>query len=246
MTPVVRRARPALGTLVDAGACGEGDGLRAITAAFAAIAAVERALSRQRTDSELYRLNAAPAGVAMPAGTHLHAVLACARDLHRASAGIFDVACGTARGDCGFLMGDGVVTRGAGVTLSLDGIAKGYAVDRAADAMRESGIASGWVNAGGDLRVFGALELPVTVHIGRRRHAVALRECALATSEYGRARRAGARSTLGRGRGSSHRAATVAAPECVLADALTKVVAVQGRQARMLVESLGASIVVVR
>jgi FAD:protein FMN transferase len=171
-------------------------------------------------------------------------VLARARELHRESAGIFDVACGTARGECGFHLGDGVVARSTdSVVLSLDGIAKGYAVDRAVDAMRAAGIAAGWVNAGGDLRVFGALELPVQVRIGRRWHAVALRERALATSEFGRARRAGARSTLGRGRGSSHRAATVAAAECVLADALTKVVAAQGRQARKLVESLGASIV---
>jgi len=39
------------------------------------------------------------------------------------------------------------------VHLTLDGIAKGYAVDRAVDALRCAGADCGVVNAGGDLRV---------------------------------------------------------------------------------------------
>lgn len=45
--------------------------------------------------------------------------------------------------------------------LTLDGIAKGLAVDLAVKELRSSGVASGWVCAGGDLRVFGDLSLPV-------------------------------------------------------------------------------------
>jgi thiamine biosynthesis lipoprotein len=66
----------------------------------------------------------------------------------------------------------------------VDGIAKGYAVDRAIAALRRAGVTSGWVNAGGDLRAFGALTLSVA-----RRDADGfigplggLREAALATS----------------------------------------------------------------
>jgi FAD:protein FMN transferase len=45
------------------------------------------------------------------------------------------------------------------VRLTLDGIAKGYAVDLAVDAMRAHGIRGGWINAGGDVRAFGDLTL---------------------------------------------------------------------------------------
>jgi thiamine biosynthesis lipoprotein ApbE len=39
--------------------------------------------------------------------------------------------------------------------VDLGGIAKGFAVDRAVKALKCAGLASGVVNAGGDLRVFG-------------------------------------------------------------------------------------------
>jgi FAD:protein FMN transferase len=41
------------------------------------------------------------------------------------------------------------------VELDLGGIAKGHAIDRAIDTLRELGCSAGLVNAGGDLRVFG-------------------------------------------------------------------------------------------
>lgn len=42
-----------------------------------------------------------------------------------------------------------------GMSLDLGGAAKGYAVDKAVEKLKESGIVAGIVNAGGDLRVFG-------------------------------------------------------------------------------------------
>ena len=42
-----------------------------------------------------------------------------------------------------------------GVQLDFGGIAKGYAVDQAVDALRERGVHQGMVNAGGDLRLLG-------------------------------------------------------------------------------------------
>ena len=41
------------------------------------------------------------------------------------------------------------------VRIDLGGIAKGFAVDRALEALRGFGISSGMVNAGGDLAAFG-------------------------------------------------------------------------------------------
>jgi thiamine biosynthesis lipoprotein len=42
-----------------------------------------------------------------------------------------------------------------GTRIDLGGIAKGYAADRAAGVMRDSGITTGLINAGGDIIVFG-------------------------------------------------------------------------------------------
>ena len=47
------------------------------------------------------------------------------------------------------------------VRITLDGIAKGYAVDRAIAALKHSKVTAGWVNAGGDMRIFGDIALPV-------------------------------------------------------------------------------------
>ena len=43
----------------------------------------------------------------------------------------------------------------SGVQLDFGGIAKGYAVDQAVEALREHGVHQGMVNAGGDLRLLG-------------------------------------------------------------------------------------------
>ncbi len=42
-----------------------------------------------------------------------------------------------------------------GTRIDLGGIAKGYAADRAAEAMKKAGVSSGLVNAGGDIATFG-------------------------------------------------------------------------------------------
>jgi thiamine biosynthesis lipoprotein len=47
------------------------------------------------------------------------------------------------------------------ITLTLDGVAKGYAVDLACESLMMDGVAGGIINAGGDLRIFGDLETPI-------------------------------------------------------------------------------------
>lgn len=240
MSAPLRRARVALGTLVEIGVV-DGDCAEALAAAFAVIDRIERQMSRQRADSELAALNGADAGAVVPVGADLRAVLERAREFHALSAGAFDVSCGSARGACGYTLHAHGASRDArSVQLSLDGIAKGYAVDRAIDALRAHGATAGWVNAGGDLRAFGDLELPVQVRIGRRYRAVALRDHALATSEFGRTRRTRAQSELRGTRRARHRAATVVADECIVADAMTKVAAIDGAGARAMLAALGA------
>jgi thiamine biosynthesis lipoprotein len=212
-------------------------------AAFGALARIEALMSRQQAGSDLARLNAAAPGVAIAVHAETTAVLTLSRELHAASGGAFDASCGSARQTCGFELRDGCAWRTAhGVALSLDGIAKGHAVDRAVAALRACGVAAGWVNAGGDLRVFGNLDLPVDIRLGQRSRMLALRDCALATSEFGRHRRYRGAGIHAPRRMRHFAAASVRAPECALADALTKVALVAGRDARHVAATFGAQI----
>lgn len=55
-----------------------------------------------------------------------------------------------------------------GMSVDLGGIAKGYAVDRAVDSLRDAGIRAGIVDAGGDLRIFGEHPAKPSWRIGIR------------------------------------------------------------------------------
>ena len=78
---------------------------------------------------------------------------------------------------------------GAGVSLDLGGIAKGYAVDCAIEKLRTIGVANAMVKAGGDLRVIGVppgktnwiIQLEDPGKKGRRVR-IPLRDAALSTS----------------------------------------------------------------
>ncbi|MBS0319077.1 MAG: FAD:protein FMN transferase [Proteobacteria bacterium] len=239
---VLRRARPLLGTLVDVGVVahdGDAAAQAAVDAAFAAVARVGRAMSRQRPASDLSRLNAATAGTWTPLTADTRSVLARAAELHAATAGAFDVSGGTGCGSPGFALGTtGGWRTQAGVVLSLDGIAKGHAVDCAVIALQAHGCAAGWVNAGGDLRAFGAVTVPVTLRIGARARVVDVHDAALATSDFGRARTQRGAQRVQRRR-DDYTGATVLARECIVADALTKVAV---RRGQVLPAGYGASV----
>jgi FAD:protein FMN transferase len=143
-----------------------------------------------------------------------------------------------------------------GVRIDLGGIAKGFAVDRAIDILQRHGRAHGLVNAGGDLAVFGPD--PETVHI---RHPlfpdrilcqVAITNAALASSGYlfnpltgivgGHATTV---DPMTRNFISGTAGATVRAPSCMLADALTKVATIAGERAMALLKRCRASALLV-
>jgi len=240
---IARRAQWRMGTLVEAG----GDvAPSALDGAFAAVAEVEARMSTFREDSDVSRLNAAAVGVPVALHAHTLAVLRFAADLYARTGGAFDVALGRGVGTRGFATDGACAWRThAAVRITLDGVAKGFAVDRAVDALRAAGARRGWVNAGGDVRAFGDLELPVQCRAGGARRLVALRDGALATSEYGPRRMSTSSSRLagraGRRRGAY--GAAVVAPDCTIADALAKAVAVAGRDALGVARDLGARVV---
>lgn len=229
-----RRARPLMGTLVEVG-CDGGSA----DAAFDAVAAVQACMSRFEAGSDIGRFNAMGEGA-----IEVHActafVLRCAAQLQAASHGVFDVSLGS--GPQGWRLGGTVLHKlQPGTRLDLGGIAKGHAVDLALAALRAGGAQRGWVNAGGDLAVFGDLALPLRLRDEARggvHDFGRLSDGAAATSAYG----PGLRSVLVMTLGARARAdaapctaactdeparahVTVLAPSCLWADALTKVCA---------------------
>jgi thiamine biosynthesis lipoprotein len=277
----IRRARPLLGTFVDIGVAGAPPSAAepAIEAAFAAVARVHRCMSFHECASDLSRINREARERAVRVDPWTFAVLQAALDLNRRSAGAFDVAvapalqrmgvlprpaegppstvaaCASAD-DIELLDGCRVRFRRPGMAIDLGGIAKGFAVDRAVDALREHAMPSGLVNAGGDLKAFGPQ--PHTVHVrdprdaGRLICAVELREEALATSggRFDPFRSGNPLATAiidpatGRPAQASH-GATVRAASCMIADALTKVVAVAPERATALLDRFDAGALVV-
>jgi thiamine biosynthesis lipoprotein len=208
-----RRARPLLGTFVEITAWGGADD--AISRAFAVIAALEKQLSFHDPGSELSRLNR---NEPFTPGRDLRRVLAMALRMARWSHGAFDPTAGS--------------PNASSLRIDLGGIAKGYCVDRAVAELRRAGVESGLVNAGGDLRAFGARAFPLHLRHphdpGRLLSWGELRDAALATSAtYLRAQeRCAGSAPIAPGASVS-----VRAPGAAIADALTKVVAVLGEEA---------------
>lgn len=258
------RARPLLGTFVEV-VVPKLTASHCVDAAFAAVAEIQSLLSAHDPESELSRLNLAPGSAYHPLHRRSAAVLRLARGMMHASGGIFDCTVGGELVRLGILPGHNgcqPLPRGSAadlflhgfkarltrpIWLTLDGIAKGYAVDLAVKALQRAGVKSGWVNAGGDLRAFGAFPFPV--HQRRADGSLALvavmENLALASSAV----RASPDSRfpgwiVGDENGSRHEGVvSVAAPTAWRADALTKVASLAGRKDReALIEKLGGKL----
>jgi thiamine biosynthesis lipoprotein len=246
----IRRCRPLLGTFVDIACQGSpGD----IGCAFAAIEKVHRLMSFHDPTSDVARMNRNAARRSVKVHPWTWGVLKCAQEFSRKSDGVFDITMARQLVKWDYLprpkkrfCGDGnwrdivlddkyVVRFRRPLVVDLGGIAKGYAVDRAVEALKDNGIRAGIVNAGGDLRIFGSVS-----HLVHVRHpaeparvagAVRLRERAMATSGiyFGRRKFRGKHvGPLLNGRTSRSAreliSVSVAAAECMVADALTKIV----------------------
>lgn len=249
---MLSRCRPLLGTFVEVTA----DSEPAIEAAFEAVARVHRLMSAHERDSDVSRINR----LAHMHPVHLNAwttlVLERARFWSRESEGAFDVVrAGKAAIDgkrlprhpdqpmpvaecTSVLTLDGHDARLAEpACVDLGGIAKGFAVDRALDALRSRGAQFGFVNAGGDMAGFGR-PWPVQVVEPRSRAPIAeviLENQALATSAL-------VDGTFDHICGADARwiSATVRAATALDADALTKVILAESSIAVHCVDRAGA------
>lgn len=256
----LRRARPLLGTLVEIRARGaEHEALlRATDSAFRAVSRVQALMSFHHPRSDVSRLNRLAWRRPVRVHPWTYAVLEAAQRVAHASDGLFDVSVARSlvahrllpapRGarvpdqrasylDIRLLPGYRL-RFGRPLLLDLGGIAKGFAVDRAVDCLRQAGVQSGVVNAGGDLRCFGPLI--ERIHV---RHPDApslpvllaeLRDGAIATSAayFSLCRRAGrdvsAQIHPWRPGFVPAESVSVAAAHCVTADAWTKVLLLGG------------------
>ena len=180
----------------------------------------EQALSRFRPESELSVLNGAAAGKPVTVGPLLYAVLAAALEAAQETDGLFDpsmqaqiahlgydrsfeqlgldvpapMAAATPGGGWRAIRLDPdyrLVTRPAGVTIDLGGIAKGLAADATLVRLWQLGIGPALVSAGGDLAVLGtppgATAWPIAVPLLEGFRTITLGRGAMATS--GRTRR---------------------------------------------------------
>jgi len=215
----VHRGQPLLGTFVFITACGGSREQlnRAISEAFDEIQRIDAIMSLHRADSELARVNTSAYEHAQTVSTELLTVLRNALEIAKATDGAFDPTIAPLVQMWGFLWKEyrlpderelrevlplidyrhvqldtearTVKFSRRGVTLDLNAIAKGYAVDCAIEKLREQGITRAMVRAGGDLRVIGAppdadhwtVQLEDPQKRGKRRH-IALRDAAISSS----------------------------------------------------------------
>ena len=173
-----------MGTSIEVQAFGGDAAIRksAIEEAFAAFAEVDRLMSNYRDDSELSLVNGRAAAEAVNVSEPMFSVLEAARRVSAASNGAFDITVGPLVRLWGFhdkkphlptaaeltavrplvdyrnLLLDpqkrSVHFARPGVEIDLGGIAKGFAVEIAADVLRRHGL-GGFIDAGGNQYLLG-------------------------------------------------------------------------------------------
>jgi thiamine biosynthesis lipoprotein len=181
----VKQSREVMGTLaeVTAVAADKTAAQAAVEAAYARLEDVNRLMSDYQSDSEIGRLNRLEANASLTVSPETMACLLRAREVSELSGGAFDVTCRplielwrtaarenrppddaalqAVRDRVGWrkLVLDEssrtVTPTVAGMQVDLGGIAKGYALDLAAEAMHKAGATAGLIDVGGDVLAFG-------------------------------------------------------------------------------------------
>ncbi len=177
----IRRSQLLMGTVVEIVVGGESsDKLEAaVDAAVAEMTRLDQLLSRHHQKSDLSRLSRSDTGTEVNVETA--EVITLGLDVAQRSGGAFDLTLGRLKVLWGFdrenptvpdqvaltaalegigptalsLQGQEVNKRSLQLQVDLGGIAKGYAVDRAIAVLKEHGVTSAAVNAGGDMYLLG-------------------------------------------------------------------------------------------
>lgn len=226
---MMQRARPLLGTIVTIAA---DVGQSAVQEAFAAVERVQALMNFHSSEGDIARINREAHRRSVMVDSWTHRVLSTAQELSARSEGAFDVTVPGSGATYADLMiePDRRVRLRRRARIDLGGIAKGFAVDKAFEALQRNGARLASVNAGGDLRLLGGHTMPVRVRLpADPTRAIVLppvTQRAFATSgSYFGTRPYDPRT---RRRRALHASITVAAPTCMVADALTKAIALLG------------------
>ena len=244
------RCKPLLGTYVEISA----DADNAIDQAFFAIQFIQDLMGFHNPNSELSHINARAHLESIEVHEWTFQVLRIAQELCESTNGMFDCGVGGKLVDsgllpkhsdrvdtsCGSIMDltltdPNLVSSKTPLTLDLGGIAKGFAVDKAIEALQLCGADSGYVNAGGDLRVFG--NISQEIHVRNPSNPGEL--ISLGSIENGAVASSGLYYCNDAKTNQGHivnpqtmeqieftESYSVIAPECIYADALTKVFAI--------------------
>lgn len=231
---------------------------------------VHRLMSFHDRDSDLSRLNASIAGNPVEVHPYTYEVLRQALEFSACSGGCFDVTIGTelvewnllprpaqpaqlphgSWKDVELLSGNRVVCHRP-LWVDLGGIAKGFAVDQATKCLHRLGASGTVVNAGGDIRVQGEVAEPIllTAESSDGRMPVLELTNGSVASSSGLLRRSWHGGHLygphvdgvHRTPASTDRFVCVIAEECVVADALTKIVMMRAAESEPILRRYGAS-----
>lgn len=256
-----KRMKPLLGTFVEIGLNVDSSLHPAFDLAFDTIASIQSLMSFHHPRSELSLINKQPHQW-VKVSDETAKVIGHAKQLAKASANLFNPTVGgelieqralpnhfchafESIGNANDIEIDQQHIRLASpVLITLDGIAKGYAVDQAIKVLREAGIEDGWVNAGGDIRVFGNLKLPIALQPPENKTqedkaqeqivACELYNQAIASSQVGQTINEHFPSHIvaPKGKQLSSGLISVIAKEAWLADGLTKVFALANEEER--------------
>jgi thiamine biosynthesis lipoprotein len=244
------RCKPLLGTYVEVSANHDS----AIDEAFIAIQMVHDLMGFHHSNSELSQINARAHLELIKVHEWTFQVLSTAKELCKSTDGIFDCAVGKKLVESGLLPNHSndfrsssgsildlilternIVFSKTPLTLDLGGIAKGFAVDKAIEVMQQKGVEAGYVNAGGDLRIFGNASQDIQVRNPSKPSELIV----LGTLENGSIASSGLYYCDHTQSKCGHivnpktmeqmiftESYSVIAPECMYADALTKVLAI--------------------
>jgi thiamine biosynthesis lipoprotein len=183
--PLFRRTREMMGTIIAITVVGVSDERAApgVEAAFAEMQRLEGVLSEWREDSEISRINAAAGKGPVQVSEDTLAVVQAGLDISRWSEGAFDLSWAALRGMYTFQPGDErvpdleavkkrlplidhrkiridhdartVELLEPGMQIGTGGIAKGYALDRAAEVLEKAGLSRFMLFGGGQVQVLG-------------------------------------------------------------------------------------------
>jgi thiamine biosynthesis lipoprotein len=154
----------------------------AVDGAFGRIKRIERLLSKYDPGSEISRVNDLTAGVPLPLSPETYSILNKALEISDKTGGAFDITVSplvdiwrkykmlerlpsedeidmaraiTGPGLLSLDDAGSITLLKEGANIDLSGIAKGYAVDKAASFLRESGVKDAIIDAGGDIYCMG-------------------------------------------------------------------------------------------